>query len=123
MPGKRWVPKLRGRTAEEIHRIPEAWLDEFLTDYRSRLTDEQRHWLDAVMAGLTDTVTEGYGYGIGTVSGKVWHNSNEQQKLLTETTTENSYPQSVDMSGIPPEFRGEIHRAIQAAIQEGSILS
>lgn len=113
--------KLRSRTVEEIQRIPAAWLDAFLADYRSRLTDEQRHWLDAVLAGLTDTLAEGYGYGIGTVSGKVWHNSNEQQKLLTETTTENSYPQSVDMSGIPLEFQGDVHRAIQVAIQDGSI--
>ena len=42
--------KLRGRTVEEIHCIPASWVDEFLTDYRSRLTDEHRHWLDAVLA-------------------------------------------------------------------------
>lgn len=113
--------KLRGRAVEEINRIPASWLDEFLTDYRSRLMEEQRHWLSAVLTGLVDTSAEGYGYGIDTSAGKVRHNTNKQQKLLTETTTGNSYPQSVDMSGIPVEFQGEVYRAIQVAIQEGLI--
>ena len=42
--------KLRGRTMEQIRDIPQAWLSEFLADFRVRLTVEQQRKLQEGLA-------------------------------------------------------------------------
>lgn len=102
-------PKLRARALEEIRRIPSEWLDDFLRDFKERLTEDQQRWINEALRPRSDPGLEEvsilHGCGIDTVSDQVRHNTKLQPKLSTETQTSHLASNVLDMSGIPPEHQ------------------
>lgn len=47
-------PKLRTRALEEIRRIPSEWLDDFLRDFKERLTVDQQRWINEALRPPSD---------------------------------------------------------------------
>lgn len=47
-------PKLRARALEEIRRIPSEWLDDFLRDFKERLTVDQQRWINEALRPRSD---------------------------------------------------------------------
>lgn len=118
-------PKLRARTLEEIRRIPSEWLDDFLSDFKERLTDDQQRWIDESVRPRSnrsvEEVSVSHGCRIDTVSDKVLPNTKPQPKQSTETPTSLLTSHELDMSGIPPEHRTDVHRAIVKATVSGKL--
>lgn len=118
-------PKLRARALEEIRRIPSEWLDDFVRDFKERLTEDQQRWINEALRPRSDPgleeVSIPHGCGIDTVSDQVRHNTKLQPKLSTETQTSHLASNALDMSGIPPEHRTDVHRGIVKAMTSGKL--
>lgn len=116
-------PKLRARALEEIRRIPSEWMDDFLTDFKERLSDDHQNWLDESLRPRSNRCVEEVAHGcrIDTVSNKVLPNTKQQPKQSTETPTSQPTSRELDMSGIPPEHRTDVHRAIVKATVSGKL--
>ncbi|MEW5508298.1 hypothetical protein [Pseudomonas antarctica] len=116
-------PKLRARALEEIRRIPSEWLDDFLRDFKERLTVDQQRWINEALRPPSDPGLEQisipHGCGIDTVSDQVRHNTKPQP--LTETQTSYFASNKLDMSGIPAEHQTDVHRAIVKAMTSGKL--
>jgi len=118
-------PKLRARAFEEIRRIPSEWLDDFLRDFKERLTVDQQRWINEALRPPSDPGLEQisipHGCGIDTVSDQVRHNTKPQPQPLTETQTSYFASNKLNMSGIPAEHRTDVHRAIVKAMTSGKL--
>jgi len=118
-------PKLRARALEEIRRIPSEWLDDFMRDFKERLTVDQQRWINEALRPPSDPGVEEisipHGCGIDTVSDDVRHNTKPQPKPLTETQTSHLASNELDMSGIPAEHQTDVHRAIVKAMTSGKL--
>ncbi|MCF5656847.1 hypothetical protein [Pseudomonas poae] len=118
-------PKLRARALEEIRRIPSEWLDDFLNDFKERLNDDQQDWIDESLRPRSKRYVEEdsilHGCHIDTVSASVIPNTKPQPKLSTKTPTSLPTSYELDMSGIPPEHRTDVHRALVKAKVSGKL--
>jgi hypothetical protein len=116
-------PKLRARALEEIRRIPSEWMDDFLTDFKERLSDDQQNWLDESLRPRSNRCVDEVSHGcrIDTVSNKAMPNTKQQPKQSTETPTSPLTSRELDMSGIPPEHRTDVHRALVKAKVSGKL--
>ncbi|WP_321849879.1 hypothetical protein [Pseudomonas paraveronii] len=118
-------PKLRARALEEIRHIPSEWIDDFLRDFKERLTVDQQRWINEALRPPSDPGLEEisipHGCGIDTVSEQVRHNTKPQPKPLTETQTSYLASNKLDMSGIPAEHQTDVHRAIVKAMTSGKL--
>ncbi|SCZ35467.1 hypothetical protein SAMN05216279_105250 [Pseudomonas oryzihabitans] len=116
-------PKLKDRAIGEIRRIPDEWRDEFLDDFKERLTgDQQRVIEDSLQPDRHRALAEvsiPQQCGIDTISTNVRPNNKPQQKTLTETSSVSSH--KLDMSGIPSEHQTDVHRGIVKALTSGKL--
>ena len=118
-------PKLIARALEEIRRIPSEWLDDFLRDFKERLSVSQQRLINEALrprsAPGLEEIPIPHGCGIDTVSDQGRLNTKPQPKLLNETQTSHLASNKLDMSGIPTEYRTDVHRALVKAKTTGKL--
>jgi hypothetical protein len=118
-------PKLIARALEEIRRIPSQWLDDFLRDFKDRLTVNQQRLINEALRPRSDLGLEEipipHGCGIDTVSDQIRLNTKPQPKLLTETQTPHLASNELDLSGIPTEYRTDVCKGIVKAKATGKL--
>lgn len=115
-------PKLRGRTLEDLRRLPAHWLQPYLNDFRARLGDELGAVLDATLAGAPteEVVPAPCEYGIDTVFNFSQPNSNANANSIYKVTPSGTSPSSpVDNSGIPAWHSDTVNTAIGKAQRAG----
>jgi len=116
-------PKLRGRTLENLRRLPESWQQPYLSDFKARLSGELTAILDAAWTGapLEEAVLLPYEYGMDMPSNLSRSNLNANNNFNLNLTPTQSTPPSfpVDNYGIPAKSREVVEAAIAKAQRAG----
>lgn len=115
--------KLRGRTLENLRRLPESWQQPYLSDFKTRLSDDLMAILDAAWAGtpIKEAVSVPYRYGMDMRSDLSPSNNNANDNFnfnLTPTLGSPSFP-PVDNYGVPAKDREVVEAAIAKAQRAG----
>lgn len=119
-PSQTLGPKLRSQTLQQILHLPDFCREEFLTDFRKRISADHRKWLDAALSNQNELSVKSDGYGIDTISASSTDNNNyTNNSILTSTTTDAGSLDHVDISRIPTAHRSEIIKALEKALQDG----
>lgn len=119
-PSQTLGPKLRNKTLEQILQLPEFCRQEFLTDFRKRISEAHRKWLDEALQNYSDVSADSNQYSIDTISASSTDNCNyTNNSILTSTTTDVGPHGNVDISGIPISHQSEITKALEKALHDG----
>ncbi len=119
-PSQTLGPKLRNKTLAQILQLPEFCRQEFLNDFRKRISDVHRKWLDTALQNYSEVSADSNEYGIDIISASSTDNCNyTNNPILTSTTTDAGPLGNVDISRIPISHRSEITKAIAKAFQDG----
>lgn len=121
-PSQTLGPKLRSQTLQQILQLPDFCREEFLTDFRKRISADHRKWLDAELKNQNELSAGSSEYGIDTISATSPDNCNStHSSILNTTTTDVGALGHVDISRIPHLHRTEITNALEKALENGVV--